>query len=117
ADGKGHYDIDDPKDKDNPEFPYKLRGRMLTDENGYFMYSAVMPGHYEIGGGRWRPGHIHYKLSAEGYQALTTQIYFENDPHNDTDPWFDPKRVMPLQTDFNGKDKIGAFNFVLAPQQ
>jgi protocatechuate 3,4-dioxygenase beta subunit len=27
-----------------------------------------------------RPAHIHYKITANGFQSLTTQLYFHGDP-------------------------------------
>jgi protocatechuate 3,4-dioxygenase beta subunit len=58
-------------------------GRMLTDENGYYHYRTIKPGPYpwRNRGNDWRPAHIHYALSGEGWtQRLITQMYFEGDP-------------------------------------
>lgn len=33
----------------------------------------------------YRPGHIHFKVSADGFRPLTTQVYFEGDPYLDSD--------------------------------
>src|SRR3546814_3752389 len=33
----------------------------------------------------WRPAHLHLKVSAPGYELITTQLYFPGDAHNDDD--------------------------------
>ena len=58
-------------------------GRMLTDENGYYVYRTIKPGPYPWRNrvNDWRPAHIHYALSGNGWaQRLITQMYFEGDP-------------------------------------
>jgi protocatechuate 3,4-dioxygenase beta subunit len=94
ADREGNYDIADPKDAQNPAFPYAFRRYQNANEQGEFSFSTIKPGHYSIGENQWRTGHIHVKVDAPGYQPLTTQLYFAGDEHNDTDHWFDPKRVV-----------------------
>lgn len=48
ADSRGAYDIAHPSDRDNPDIPYRLRGRMRAGPDGAFRYEAVLPGQYEI---------------------------------------------------------------------
>jgi len=58
-------------------------GRMLTDENGHYFYRTIKPGPYPWRNrvNDWRPAHIHYAISGEGWvQRLVTQMYFEGDP-------------------------------------
>jgi catechol 1,2-dioxygenase len=38
-----------------------------------------------LGRDSWRPAHIHVKISADGYQPLTTQLYFQGDEFLDSD--------------------------------
>jgi protocatechuate 3,4-dioxygenase beta subunit len=64
-------------------------GRMLTDENGYYFYRTIKPGPYpwRNRANDWRPSHIHYALSGDGWaQRLITQMYFEGDPLIAVDP-------------------------------
>ncbi|MBN9475544.1 MAG: protocatechuate 3,4-dioxygenase subunit beta [Bordetella sp. SCN 67-23] len=62
-------------------------GRMLTDENGYYMFRTIKPGPYPWRNriNDWRPSHIHFSILADGWaQRLITQQYFEGDtliPH------------------------------------
>ena len=58
-------------------------GRVLSDENGYYAYRTIRPGPYPWRNriNDWRPAHIHYALSGDGWaQRLITQMYFEGDP-------------------------------------
>ena len=58
-------------------------GRMLTDEDGYYAFRTIKPGPYPWRNrvNDWRPAHIHYALSGDGWaQRLITQMYFEGDP-------------------------------------
>ena len=58
-------------------------GRMLTDADGYYVYRTIKPGPYPWRNrvNEWRPAHIHYALSGDGWaQRLITQMYFEGDP-------------------------------------
>jgi len=48
-----------------------LRGVTTTDEAGRFVFTSIVPGHY---GERRR--HVHWKVSAPGHRALTTQSYW-----------------------------------------
>jgi len=81
---------------DAPE--WNLRGKMKTDENGKVVYETVRPGPYPIpdqgptgrllhylGRHSWRPAHLHYLISKEGYETLTEQLYFEDDAWLDSD--------------------------------
>ncbi|MDR7075666.1 catechol 1,2-dioxygenase [Neobacillus niacini] len=93
ANEKGDYENEDPNQKD-----YNLRGRIEVDEDGKYQFTSVVPGGYEIGKGgpvgellkrigrhAWRPGHIHFKIEAEGYKPLTTMLFIPNDPWIDSD--------------------------------
>jgi protocatechuate 3,4-dioxygenase beta subunit len=58
-------------------------GRVLSDENGYYVYRTIKPGPYPWRNrvNDWRPAHIHYAISGNGWaQRLITQMYFEGDP-------------------------------------
>lgn len=62
-------------------------GRTLTDDNGHYEFWTIRPGEYlarpDIN--RWRPKHIHLSVRG-GSSRIITQMYFKDDPHNDTDP-------------------------------
>jgi protocatechuate 3,4-dioxygenase, beta subunit len=49
-------------------------GHVLTTDSGQYTFKTVKPIAY---GGR--PPHVHFKVIAEGYQTLTTEMYFAGD--------------------------------------
>jgi len=53
------------------------RGVFRTDANGNFRITTLFPGRYDDGG--YRPAHIHFNITAEGYPKLITQLYFTQD--------------------------------------
>lgn len=74
------------QDANQPDF--HLRGRFQTDTSGRFSLYCLRPAAYPIPddgpGGQllslldrkpWRPAHIHVIVEAEGYGALTTQLF------------------------------------------
>ncbi|WP_062221048.1 dioxygenase family protein [Aureimonas sp. D3] len=88
ANAKGLYENQDPDHQ--PE--HNLRGRFRTDGQGRFRFASVKPGGTTLptGGpvGRLaerlglrlnRPAHIHFRVSAAGFQTLTTQIFDKAD--------------------------------------
>ncbi len=66
-------------DYDNEGHRYLFRGRIKTNKSGQYKFKTLMPGAY-TDAGLDRPKHIHFKVRAKGYDELTTQMYFENDP-------------------------------------
>lgn len=51
-----------------------LRGFVVTDAQGRYTFQSIRPGLYP-----GRPRHFHYRITANGYQTLVTQIYFQDD--------------------------------------
>lgn len=77
---------------------YNLRGRLQANERGRFQVRTVVPACYEIpnagptgkvlaalGRHAFRPAHLHVKLSQEGFEQLTTQLYIAGDAWIDSD--------------------------------
>lgn len=97
CDEKGVYD------NDSPDFNY--RARTYCDEKGNYEFRTVFPVPYNVGPGVTRPAHFHMLISAEGYQALITQLYFTGDPNLSSDPSSASpaakKRILDV-TDANG---------------
>ncbi|KZB86963.1 carbohydrate-binding protein [Amycolatopsis regifaucium] len=85
---------------------YTFRGHQFTNDQGAFTLSTIVPGLYP---GRTR--HIHVKVQAPGRPVLTTQLYFPNEPRNNTDSIFDPRLLMTVRD--SGSAKEAAFDFVL----
>ena len=78
-----------------------MRGRFHTDDEGRYLVRTVRPVHYPIpadgpvgqmlratGGHPWRPAHIHFVVSAEGYEPVTTHIFDRGDEYLGSDAVF-----------------------------
>ena len=83
---------------------FNLCGRLTTEPDGRYWFHTRKPVSYTVPGdgpvgamlaaaGRhnWRPAHIHFKLSAAGYQTLVTQLFTDDDPYLDSDAVFGVK--------------------------
>ncbi len=85
---------------------YKLRGHQFADQQGRYALETILPGLYT---GRTR--HIHVKVQAPNEPILTTQLYFPDEPGNESDGIFRPELLMDLQDVSDGKS--ASFNFIL----
>ncbi len=94
---------------------FNLRGTMYSDANGQYSFETIMPGAY-LNGSQFRPKHIHYRVTREGFPSLITQLYFEGDPFIPADPWASQSdavmRIIPLN-DIGGGELEGVFDIVL----
>lgn len=116
ATAEGRYDNDDPRNQPAKD-SFRLRGRIKTDAKGRFEFLTIWPGRYKIGPQRWRPAHLHLKVSAPGCVPLTTQLYFKGDPYNAKDPWFDAGRALEPKLDPKAKGPklwVATYEVVLA---
>lgn len=121
----GLYEQQDPSQPD-----MNLRGRFATDDEGRFSFYALRPVAYPIPddgpAGKflalldrhpYRPGHIHFIVSAQGHQTLTTQIFDDRDEYISKDSVFAVKdelvvRFVPREDDPMGKWAL-EYDFVL----
>jgi hydroxyquinol 1,2-dioxygenase len=96
AQTNGLYDSQD-KDAD----ALHMRGKFRTDSEGRYLIRTVVPVNYPIpsdgpvgrmlkatGRHPWRPAHIHFVVSAEGYEPVTTHIFDHTDPYLQSDAVF-----------------------------
>ena len=130
ANAEGLYENQEPDRQ--PEF--NLRGRFRADAQGRFHFVTVKPRGYALPSdgpvGRLmaalglqldRPAHIHFRVSADGYETLTTHIFDRADPAIARDAIFGVKpelmaefRVLPAH---GGKQRHALdLNLVLCPQ-
>lgn len=102
------------QDDSQPEM--NLRGRFKTDENGYYYFKTVKPKNYPIPGdgpvgklldavGRhnYRPAHIHFIVSADGFEPVITQFFDSGDEYVKSDAVFGVKDSLVV--DFNTIDE------------
>lgn len=79
---------------DKSQTPYNLRRTIIADDQGYYRARSIIPSGYGVPEGAptdqvlkllgrhgERPAHIHYFISAQGHQHLTTQINLAGDPY------------------------------------
>lgn len=64
---------------------FQYWGRSISDEKGNYLFKTIVPGHYPASNTWIRPPHIHVKVGRRGFHELTTQMYFEGNPYNETD--------------------------------
>ncbi|HEY7449442.1 MAG TPA: dioxygenase [Vicinamibacterales bacterium] len=99
---EGFYENQDPGQAD-----MNLRGRFLTDHDGFISFRSVLPAGYPIpvdgpvgdllraqGRHNMRPAHLHFLVSKEGFKTLISQIYRQDDPVLTTDVQFGVTRRL-----------------------
>jgi catechol 1,2-dioxygenase len=87
---------------------FKCRGTVKSDKDGKYSFTTIFPPPYGS-----RPRHIHFKLRAEGFPELTSQIYFKGDPNlgSDFSRNADSARVLELQKE--NETMVGQFNIYI----
>ncbi len=98
------WHCDDAGVYDNKGFA--LRGHQFAGDDGRYELTTIVPGVYP---GRTR--HIHVKAQAPNGPVLTTQLYFPDEPGNETDGIFDERLIMDLSDEEDRK--VAFFTFVL----
>jgi catechol 1,2-dioxygenase len=103
ANDDGFYDVQQKGIQ--PEF--NLRGVFRTGADGRYRFRAVKPKFYPIpddgtvgdllkrlGRHPYRPAHLHYILSAPGFETLVTHIFDPDDPYIHSDAVFGVKQSL-----------------------
>jgi protocatechuate 3,4-dioxygenase beta subunit len=93
--------------QDVGQTPDNLRGRFRTDTDGAFAFRTVRPVDYPIpddgpvgrmlhatGRHPWRPAHIHFIVTADGYLPVTTHVFDAESPYLDSDVVFGVKQSL-----------------------
>jgi hydroxyquinol 1,2-dioxygenase len=99
SDDEGFYDVQRPE-LEEPT----LRARFRTDAQGRFFFWSIMPKFYPIPDDGpvgqmlratnrhpYRPAHVHFMISAPGYETLITHVFAAGDPYLDSDAVFGVK--------------------------
>jgi protocatechuate 3,4-dioxygenase beta subunit len=102
AQTSGLYDSQDPSLNE-----MHMRGKFRTDAEGRYLVRTVRPVHYPIpsdgpvgamlratGRHPWRPAHIHFVVSANGYEPVTTHIFDTADEYLASDAVFAVKQSL-----------------------
>lgn len=123
-----HADSDGMYSQFAPGIPeWNLRGIVTADSEGRFYVHTMRPAPYQIptdgscgaliraaGWHPWRPAHLHLKVSAEGHQLVTTQLYFPGDAHNDDDVASAVKPELMLDPQAVDGGEQATYDFALA---
>lgn len=138
ANDEGFYDVQQKGYQ--PDF--NLRGVFRTGTDGRYWFKGVKPKFYpvphdgpigalliKLGRHPFRPAHLHYIISKDGYDELTTHIFDPDDPYIDSDAVFGVKESLIAEfTKIEDSEKIAQmgfdaphywdveFDFVLAPK-
>lgn len=115
----GLYDV---QDGEQPQM--NMRGVFTTGADGAFEIAAVRPVKYQIPGdgpagrllfanGRhnWRPGHIHFVVSAPGHKTVITHLFDAESDHLDSDAVFGVRDSLVVDMSSGSCE----FDFVLEP--
>jgi hydroxyquinol 1,2-dioxygenase len=100
SDDDGHYDVQQLDVIGH----LAMRARFHTDDNGRFRFWSIKPAAYPIpndgpvgqmleaqGRHPWRPAHVHFMISAPGYEKLVTHVFVAGDEYLDSDVVFGVK--------------------------
>ncbi len=99
ANSEGFYDSQLPNADE-----LQMRGKFRTGEDGRYVVRTTRPVHYSIptdgpvgvmlnatNRHPWRPAHIHFAVSAEGFEPVTTHVFDSIDPYLKSDAVFGVK--------------------------
>jgi hydroxyquinol 1,2-dioxygenase len=96
ADAEGRYDVQDPD-----AHGQRARGVLVSDAAGEFHFKSIVAEPHPIahdgpvgrmlqalGRHPWRPAHLHFMITAPGYERLVTHVYRKGGQYLDSDAVF-----------------------------
>ncbi len=124
---EGYYDVQQP----GVQPKWNNRGIFTTEADGNYSFVGIKPVSYPIpddgpvgqmlaalGRHPYRPAHMHFLITAPGYQKLVTHTFDGDDFYITSDTVFGVKKtlVAPFEKVENGETKWRSpFDFVLTP--
>ncbi len=122
ADDAGFYDVqygDEPRG----------RGHLFTADDGGFDFWSVKPEAYPIPAdgpvgelleagarGPMRPAHVHFMVTAEGFQKLITHVFVDGDEYLSSDAVFGVRSPLIAPFERDGEHWSLRYDIVLAPE-
>ncbi|WP_434288961.1 intradiol ring-cleavage dioxygenase [Celeribacter sp. SCSIO 80788] len=121
----GYYDVQQP----DIQPKWNNRGRFITREDGSYSFVGIKPVSYPIpddgpvgkllgalGRHPYRPAHMHFLVTAEGYQTIVTHTFVGDDSYIGDDTVFGVKET--LVAPFTERDRgetpwLSEFDFVM----
>ncbi|KAH8884298.1 dioxygenase [Thozetella sp. PMI_491] len=107
TDSSGHYDVQHA-DRSAPS----ERCVMVSDEQGRFWFKGIQPVSYpiphdgpvgkllqQLNRHCWRPAHVHFMFSKDGWDKLITALYIRGDPYETSDAVFGVKKSLVIDLD------------------
>ena len=115
----GYYDVQDPAMPEN-----NMRGIFTTDAEGNYIFVTEKPLSYSVptdgpvgdllrtsSRHGMRPAHIHFVVSADGFEALTTHVFSAGDEYLDSDAVFATKSsLIGHYSESNDTDLAARYN-------
>jgi len=91
-----------------------------TDAEGRYGFKTIKPGAYPAGPNTMRPPHIHFQVTGRE-DRLVTQMYFENEPYNETDRLLNSAerkelliaKLLPPSPELEPDSQLTTFDIVL----
>lgn len=124
----GFYDVQQP----GIQPKWNNRGRFITGKDGSYRFVGIKPVSYPIpddgpvgqmlghlGRHPFRPAHMHYLVTAPGFQKLVTHTFVGDDSYLDSDAVFGVKRTLiaPFERLQDAATRWHSpFDFVLTPE-
>jgi protocatechuate 3,4-dioxygenase beta subunit len=124
---EGFYDVQQP----DIQPKWNNRGIFTTGKDGTYSFIGIKPVSYPIpddgqvgqmlnhlGRHPYRPAHMHYLVTAEGYQKVVTHTFVGDDPYLASDTVFGVKETLVAPFERVNNDRTvwrSPFDFVLTP--
>ena len=124
----GFYDVQQP----DIQPKWNNRGIFITGADGHYKFVGIKPVSYPIpddgpvgkmlgylGRHPYRPAHMHYMITAPGFERLVTHIFVGDDPYIESDTVFGVKSTLmaPFERTEGGETEWKSpFDFVLVPE-
>lgn len=102
SDADGLYDV-----QHAVRTEHRARGILASDADGAFHFRSIVAAAYPIphdgpvgrmlqalGRHPWRPAHLHFMISAQGYERLVTHVFRKGDKYLDSDAIFAVRRTL-----------------------
>lgn len=91
--------------------------RLNTDNDGTFVFPTIKPGAHSTPTGALRAPHLRWTIFASGIDRIVTQIFFDDEPANGSDPLLaslpDPalrQRLTAQRTPHHDRDGVQAYH-------
>jgi protocatechuate 3,4-dioxygenase, beta subunit len=93
---------------------------LTSDSEGRYRFKTIKPAAYPAGPNLIRPAHIHFQVTGR-QDRLVTQMYFENDLYNLTDPFLNSvpakelliTKMLEPSPEFEPDSKMAIFDIVV----